>query len=146
MSHSIPNTRRSAALGLLAMAAALVAVPASAHHSTAMFDWGKDSTVQGTIESVEWTQPHVWIVMMASDGKGAPERWQFEGMSPSYLNRNGWSKRTLNPGDKITMTYYRLKDGRKGGFCAEVTLPDGRKLRHVPSRASAEIASGAAKP
>ena len=33
-----------------------------------------------------------------------------------------------------------LKDGRKGGFCAEVDWPDGRKLRHVPSRADPNIA------
>ena len=133
-------TRR---LSLLAAVALLGASgPALAHHSTAMFEWGKDSTIQGTIETVEWTQPHVWITMMAPDGKGGSERWQFEGMSPSYLNRNGWTKHTLNPGDKITMVYYRLKDGRKGGFCAEVDWPDGKKLRHVPSRADPSIAQG----
>ena len=137
------NHRLSAlvAAGLLAATAG----GAQAHHSTAMFEWGKDSTIQGTVETVEWTQPHVWFNMMVPNGKGGAERWGIEGMSPSYLNRAGWNKHTLNPGDKITMVIYRLKDGRKGGFCAEVDWADGRKLRHVPSRAGAEFAQSGGK-
>ena len=33
-----------------------------------------------------------------------------EGMSPNYLSRNGWSKRTLKTGDKVTLKVYPLKD------------------------------------
>jgi hypothetical protein len=136
-----PRSASARLAGLAAAAGLLLACgPALAHHSTAMFEWGTDTTIHGTIETVEWTQPHVWMTMMVPDGKGGADRWEIEGMSPSYLNRNGWSKRTLNPGDKITMIVYRLKDGRKGGFCAEVDWPDGRKLRHVPSRADPNIA------
>jgi len=136
-----PTIRPVRLAGAAAAAALLLASgPAAAHHSTAMFDWGTDTAIQGTIESVEWTQPHIWITMMVPDGKGSADRWEIEGMSPSYLNRNGWTKRTLNPGDKVTMVLYKLKDGRKGGFCAEVDWPDGRKLRHVPSRADPNIA------
>ena len=130
---------------LAAVGVALAAGGAQAHHSTAMFEWGKDSIIQGTVETVEWTQPHVWFDMMVPNSGGGADRWGIEGMSPSYLNRAGWNKHTLNPGDKITMVIYRLKDGRKGGFCAEVDWPDGRKLRHVPSRAGPEIASGGGK-
>src|SRR5437870_4907686 len=91
-----------AAAGLAAAAA-----PAFALHSTAMFEWGKDAPpLKGTIVSVEWTQPHVWITFDADNGKGGVDRYGIEGMSPSYLNRVGWSKRTLNPGDKVTMILY----------------------------------------
>ena len=46
-------------------------------------------------------------------------------MSPNYLARNGWSKRTLKAGDKVKLEVHPLKDGRKGGFMVSVTLPDG---------------------
>ena len=43
---------------------------ASAHHSTAMFEWGTEKTLSGTIERYEWTQPHtfIWITVPARTG------------------------------------------------------------------------------
>jgi hypothetical protein len=137
-------TARLAAAAVLAAAAALAgAAPALAHHSTAMFEWGKDAPpLQGTIVSVEWTQPHVWITFLAEDSKGAVERYSIEGMSPSYLNRVGWSKRTLNPGDKVTLIIFPLKDGRKGGFLDKAILANGKVMQHAPGRAQAVEGGG----
>ena len=128
---------RLAAIGLGATLLA-AAVPAAAHHSTAMFEWGKDGPpLKGTIVSVEWTQPHVWITFDADNGKGGVDRYGIEGMSPSYLNRVGWSKRTLNPGDKVTILLFPLKDGRKGGFIDKAILADGKVMQHAPGRPQA---------
>jgi hypothetical protein len=49
-------------------------------------------------------------------------------MSPNYLGRRGWSKHTLNPGDKVTIIIYPLKTGQKGGTFLHATLPDGREM------------------
>jgi Family of unknown function (DUF6152) len=102
-------------------------VPAHAHHSTAMFEWNVDTNIEGIVESFEWTNPHTFTYLIAPDGA----RWALEGMSPSSLGRHGWTKKTLNPGDKVKMVIYKLRDGRNGGFTARVTLPDGRTLREV---------------
>ncbi len=117
---------------LLGLAAILTAASASAHHSTAMFEWGKEKTLEGTIDKYEWTQPHAFIWLNVPGKAGKIEQWGFEGMSPSWLGRNGWGNRTLKPGDKITLRYYPLRDGRTGGFFVHVTLPDGRELRGIP--------------
>jgi hypothetical protein len=55
-------------------------------------------------------------------------------MSPNYLSRNGWNRKTLKPGDKVVLSVHPLKDGRKGGFMAQVTLPDGTVLDNLPRR------------
>lgn len=55
-------------------------------------------------------------------------------MSPNYLGRNGWTKSTLKPGDKLTFEVHPLKDGRKGGFMVAVKLPDGTLLYNLPHR------------
>ena len=89
--------------------------------------------ISGTIKEFQWTNPHTWIVFAVSDGKGGTEEWQFEGMSPNYLGRNGWSKGTLKPGDKVDLIMYPLRDGRKGGFSVVVTFPDGRTIRELPA-------------
>ncbi len=114
-------------LAVIAASLALSAiVPASqAHHSTAMFEWGAEQRlVSMTIERWEWTNPHTFIY--ARDAQG--NRWALEGMSPNHLARTGWSRRSLAVGDRVTLTYYPLRDGRRGGFNVSVVFPDGREL------------------
>ena len=125
-----------AAFGALAGSA-----PAFAHHSTAMFEWGKEVKVTGTVKEFQWTNPHTWTVFTVSDGKGGTEDWGFEGMSPNYLGRNGWSKSSLKPGDKVEIGYYPLRDGRKGGFSVAVTFPDGHTIRELPGNPAAAAAA-----
>ncbi len=122
-----------------AAAAAVLAAAgsAAAHHSTAMFKWGEESTLTGTVEQFEWTNPHVWTWFQVPNGKGGMDRYGLEGMSPNYLGRSGWDKHSLKPGDKIKVGYYPLKDGRKGGFMVSATMPDGKTIRQLPSRAPA---------
>lgn len=113
----------------VAGAAFLTAGAAVAHHSTAMFAWGKEVKIaSATVERWEWTNPHTFLWVKVGD-----EEWAFEGMSPNHLGRIGWSKRTLQAGDKISMVYYPLKDGRKGGFDVAVTLPNGQTLKQLSS-------------
>ena len=133
-----------ASIGAAALAGALIgAAPASAHHSTAMFDMDKEVTLAGTVKDFQWTQPHTWIDFEVPGANGAAETYGVEGMSPSYLGRNGWSKRTLNPGDKVTLTIHPLKDGRKGGFNASVSWPDGKTMYNLPQRGGAAAAAQA---
>lgn len=114
----------------------LVAAGAAvAHHSTAMFDMQHTVAITGTVTQFDWTNPHTFIFMeVMNTTTGTSESWSVEGMSPNYLSRNGWTRHTLKPGDKIGMEVHLLKDGRKGGFCSTVTLPDGKKLANLPPR------------
>ena len=125
----------SAAVACAAVGA--LAAPAFAHHSTAMFDMEKTVSLNGTIKDFQWTQPHTWIVFEVPNGSGGSDEYGIEGMSPSYLGRNGWSKHTLAPGDKVTLNIHPLKDGRKGGFDASVTFPDGKVMYNLPQRGGA---------
>ena len=113
--------------------AAGASAPALAHHSFAMFDFQASKTVTGTVEQFDWTNPHtfIWLQVPSADGKGATERYGFEGMSPNFLGRRGWSKNTLKPGDKVTVTYHPLKDGSKGGTYQKVMLSDGKELMNI---------------
>lgn len=125
-----PVVRTALAATALAAAAAVI-VPATAHHSTAMFTWGDATELKGlTIDRWDWTNPHVFIY--AHDAAG--NKWALEGMSPSHLSRAGWSKRSLMPGEKVDVTYYKLRDGRRGGFNVTVTKSDGTKLEQLPVR------------
>ena len=123
-------------VAFLAIATSLLAAqPASAHHSTAMFEWGHEVTLEGTIDKFEWTQPHTWIWFMVPGKDGKLEQYSLEGMSPSWLaRRGGWTKHSLKKGDKVKMVIYPLRDGRKGGFTVRITFEDGRMIEELPQR------------
>lgn len=116
-------------LGYMGLALAAGTRAAFAHHSTAMFDLTKTVTVHGTVESFEWTNPHTWIWLNVENASKGTDRWGIEGMSPNFLSRTGWTRHALKAGDKVTAEINPLKDGRNGGFCVSVTLPDGKVLR-----------------
>jgi hypothetical protein len=120
---------------LFGLTLCLLGFAVSAHHSTAMFEWGKEKTLDGTIDKWEWTQPHTFIWLNVPGKGGKMQQWGLEGMSPSWLGRRGWSTKSLAHGEKVKIAYYPLRDGRTGGFYVSVTLPDGKVLQALPQRA-----------
>jgi hypothetical protein len=107
---------------------AVCTAPAFAHHSFAMFDAGKQTTVAGTVKAFEWTNPHAWIRMMVTNSDGQLDQWSIEMGGPSGLARQGWVPKTLTPGMSISVIMHPLVDGSHGGQFLAVTLPDGTQL------------------
>ena len=116
------------ALGLACVAAAMFALPAGAHHSFAMFDHNKTSSLEGTVKEFEWINPHVWVHMTAPDKDGKAVTWSFEAGSVGQLTTAGWKRDSLKPGYKIEMGFHPLKDGSHGGQVLTVALANGGKL------------------
>jgi hypothetical protein len=128
--RNVTNLRSFRAAVLLAFGALGAALPhgASAHHSFATFDNAKTLTLTGTVKEFEWTNPHTWIWLVVSDGKGAEQVWGLEGTAPGELTRHGWSRHSISPGDKISVDIHPLRDGRAGGSYSRVTFADGHSL------------------
>jgi hypothetical protein len=115
-------------LAVAGLAILFAAAPVWAHHSFDMFDMTHQVTLTGTIKDFQWTNPHTWTWIEVPNDKGGVDTWGIEGMSPNFLGRRGWSKHTLNPGDKVTITIYPLKEGKMGGTFLHCTLPDGKEM------------------
>ena len=113
--------------GLVLAALSIAGATLSAHHSFAVFDMTSEKTITGTVSKFEWTNPHTFIFVDAPNDKGVMETWAIEGMSPNYLGRRGWSKTSVKPGEKITVTVRPLKDGKAGGMFIRA-LVDGKML------------------
>lgn len=134
------NPFRNAHL-LWSMVTALILAPlALAHHSTAVFDMQNTVEIKGTVKEFQWTNPHTFTYVMVEGDAATAGEYALEGMSPNYLGRNGWTKRSLKPGDKVTLQIHPLKDGRKGGFMASVKLADGTVLYNLPARGGVDPA------
>ena len=85
--------------------------------------------IEGTVKTVNWTNPHITFVIEADAKDGQPaQTLTFEVSSPGVLTRSGWTKRSLQPGDHAVFHYAPLRDGNPGGFLVRVTLPTGQEL------------------
>jgi hypothetical protein len=118
------------------MAATLLALFSGAvfaHHSFAMFDQDKEVKLVGTIKEVQWTNPHIWVQVMAKNpATGQMVEWSIEGGSPNGLSRQGWRRNSLKAGDSVEITIHPLKNGENGGSLMRV-LVDGKPIGGRPA-------------
>ena len=115
-------------LGVLAVALATT-IPLAAHHSwTADYDAKKPVTVKGVVTKVEWTNPHTHFYIEAKDDKGTVTMWNFEMASTLALERSGWSRKTLQIGDQVTITGFGGRATTERAIAQTITTADGKAL------------------
>ena len=119
---------------LAATVLSLLAGTAVAHHSFAMFDPDKLITQEGVVKEFEWTNPHVWLHIMAPDTAGKAVTWSFEMQAVAAASSAGWRANIVKPGDKVAVEFHPLKDGSRGGELVAATLPDGKRLGSSATR------------
>jgi len=126
MEENVKNSR----LGVLAVCMGILALAtvAFAHHGTANYDTSTKITVKGVVTDFQFVNPHVQIYWDAKDDSGAAVKWQGELTSPNHLERAGWTKSTLKPGEEITINGYGTKSGAHEIWIQKVTLANGEDL------------------
>lgn len=113
----------------LAMLGLALSAAAHAHHSTAMYDHEKNIVLTGVVRQFQWTNPHCYVQMLVPKEGGGETEWAIETGTPGVSAGMGWTKKSLRPGDKVTVEIHPLKDGKAGGTLVKVTLADGTVLR-----------------
>ena len=104
-------------------------VPLYAHHSfAAMYDSNKPVKFTGKVTKMEWMNPHIYYYVDVTDAAGKVVSYAVEGGTPSSLQRNGWKKDSLKPGDTVTIEGFMARDGALHVNARGVTLPDGRRV------------------
>jgi hypothetical protein len=129
-------TFRLSAVAVTACASLLTAVlPVMAHHSfQAEYDATKTITVKGTIQKLEWVNPHAYFWIDVKDASGKTTTYAFECLSPNALARQGWNRNSLKKGEEVTVDGYLAKDGKllaDGSIHANskgVTRANGQKV------------------
>lgn len=117
--------RLSLALGAFVL---VFSTPAWVHHSGAMFDREKVTTITGTVTEFNWTNPHASFRIDVPNAQGQSESWAIEMNSPNNLVHIGWKRSSIKAGDKVTVKINPLRDGRPGGLYIGITLADGKYL------------------
>lgn len=96
---------------LLLAAAAWAASLAFAHHGDAGRYEDNVVVMEGTVVSLQLTDPHSVIVYDVAGSDGKTVRWQAELTGRAALGRQGWTRNTLKAGDKIKLTGRKVKSG-----------------------------------
>jgi Family of unknown function (DUF6152) len=124
--------RIPALLSCVLWGAAALAPLAQAHHSNSAFYVTKVITIKGVVKEVKWANPHIWVIVTVDDGKGNKVDWKVEGRPPGILLRSGWTPKSIQPGETITVDLSPAKDDSASGLMARVTKEDGTILANAP--------------
>lgn len=103
--------------------------PVSAHHAfAAEYDAKRQVLLTGNVTKVDWTNPHAHFFLNVRDASGKFSTWDLELASPNTLERGGWTHKSLQVGDVVTVNGYLAKDGTNLAHARDIWLANGRKV------------------
>jgi hypothetical protein len=130
---AVQNLKRTL---LITMAAAVcvVLVPSgvSAHHGANLYDMTKTTMLKGTISKFYWGNPHNEVTVDVKDEKGNVSQWVAYTEPPLVMLERGWTRKSLNFGDEVTMYIFAAKNGSTVGTLNRIVLKDGKELTAYP--------------
>jgi hypothetical protein len=91
---------------------AIAGVQAFAHHSMAEYDLFA-TTIEGTVQAFKYINPHSILILKESKSGRV---WHLEGEPPVALVREGFSRNSLRPGDRLILQIQKLRSGKAGGY------------------------------
>lgn len=121
-------------LGSLVFGGFLVAsISLQAHHSLAgVYDMKQESELKGTVEKIQFVNPHGSLTLAVKEADGSTKEWVFTLGSATALAARGIGKtgeNALHAGDLITVKFIPARNGSPLGFLKTVIMPDGRAIQ-----------------
>jgi hypothetical protein len=91
-------------LSLLGIAG-LTSHVAQAHHALAAnYDVDNIGSIEGVVVEVFWANPHVHYYMEVENESGETELWDIESSNLAFMMRSGWTRETVEVGDRIRIS------------------------------------------
>ena len=106
----------------------MISVSALAHHSFAVYDFQTQIPFEGTVETVNFRNPHVAMTLKTVDAEGKQQIIQFiEGAPANMLVRSGLRPEMVKPGTHITAIGSPLLEDNTKYFLRIIRLDDGKE-------------------
>lgn len=137
---------RSMKVFALTVGVLVVSAPLFAHHSNAVFDPRKRTTVTGIVTEWFWANPHCLLSIDVKDANGQVVHWVAETQAPPNMIPFGWSRQSFKPGEQVTIMVEPARSGQPVGRLLRVVFADGRTLSPGGSAAAAAEAAPGALP
>ena len=115
------------------LVAAVMAVPAAAHHSVSgQFDQSKPMELTGVISKIDWINPHIYIHLDVTDAKGKVTSWALATLPTAMMRRSRITKESLagKPGEVVKVNAVPARDSTKTlAWISRITYADGHFLQ-----------------
>lgn len=115
-------------LSIVCAAALGASSPAVAHHSGAAYDATRQVTIEGTVASLEWTNPHIMMTLKTEGPDGSPLLQEIEVMSVAQARGLGLRREAISPGAHVVVSASPSRRGSGRAFGREVTTSDGARM------------------
>ena len=104
-----------------------------AHHSLAgVYDMKAEKELSGTVEKVQFTNPHGSMTIAVKSQDGTSTDWVLTLGSATALAQRGVGKtgpNALHFGDSVSVKFIPAKNGSPLGFLKSVTFADGHTVQ-----------------
>jgi Family of unknown function (DUF6152) len=105
-----------------------------AHHGNSAYDETARVPIKGVVTEFVWVNPHSQIYLDVKGKDGKIVHWAIETNSPGILSRAGWTRRSIKPGDEVTIILCPAKNNAPVAYIGsgdpgtKVTFADGHEL------------------
>ena len=116
-------------LGLASALALVLTVPAGAHHSHGNYDLSEWTFLEGVVTQVIFVVPHSMISLEVKDENGQVTAWSMEATGAHQIFAKGVKREDVQPGDRVQVRCFRLRDESPGCLLGFVTPQHGDPAR-----------------
>lgn len=114
--------QRHAWLFLVSALVCLASSAVRAHHSSSAFNREEVIAFEGTVTRLDWTHPHVYLVIEDMDGI----EWLIETGALPVMMRSGWTRDSFAPGDAVIVRANPDRDRSENhGLLLSIAHPGG---------------------
>jgi len=85
-------------------------------------------TLEGTVASFDWSDPHCRMIVMVTLPDGGEIAWNLELAAPDELKAQGWSAKSVKRGERIELEVNPSLDGTTSGLVLAARRSNGRPI------------------
>jgi hypothetical protein len=107
----------------------MAAVPVAAHHAlVAQYDMDKPIEITGTLNKMEFINPHSMLHLDVKNPNGTVTTWVFQTTNAGSLRSRGLARNALQQGASYTIKGFAARNGNPMGFLRVLVFPDKKEM------------------
>jgi len=107
----------------------MAAVPVAAHHAlVAQYDMDKPIEITGTLNKMEFINPHSMLHLDVKNPNGTVTTWVFQTTNAGSLRSKGLARTSLEQGATYTVKGFAARNGNPMGFLRVLVFPDKKEM------------------
>jgi len=107
----------------------MAAVPVAAHHAlVAQYDMDKPIEITGTLNKMEFINPHSMLHLDVKNPNGTVTTWVFQTTNAGSLRSRGLARNAMVTGATYTVKGFAARNGNPMGFLRVLIFPDHKEM------------------